>query len=949
MDIDGLKPETQARLSIDEQLRLAGWKVQTWPAANLGEGLGVAIREYPTDSGPADYILFVNRKAVGVIEAKKDDCILSQVEDQTLRYASSKIKFQNNQEPLSFLFEATSQVIQFTDLRDPTPRSREIFHFFKPETLQEWIKQESSLRHNLKNNMPELPKANLRECQISAITGLEKSLAANHPRSLIHMATGAGKTFTAINAVYRLLNHGGAKRILFLVDTRNLGKQAQQEFHAFKPQGKQTFFHENHIVQRLTSSTIDSAAEVCICTIQRMYSILSGKSIDESTEDISLHEMKQNQQQAKLVKYNPAVPIETFDFIIVDECHRSIYNLWKQVLDYFDAFIIGLTATPDKRTFGFFKENIVAEYSYEDSVLDGVNVGYDVYEIETEIGNKGAELKAKEWLDHRDKLTRKKRWAQAEEDNSYTSKDLDRSVVNVSQIRQVIKAMKKAVETQIYPDRKEVPKTLIFAKTDSHADDIIQIVREEYGQGNEFCKKVTYNAKDPDGILNDFRNDFNPRITVTVDMIATGTDVKPLEILLFMRDVRSKGYYEQMKGRGVRSLSYEDLHNVSKSASSDKERFVLIDAVGVEKSLKTESRPLERNPNLSLKDLLQGVAMGHRDDDTIQSLANRLTRLSKQLDKRGLAEVEKLTGKPLPQVARDLLTALDPDAINQRALANAKAAGITLDEESLTESERQSAKEQLIDKACQTFDNPATREGIESARRQREQLIDHINLDTVTYSGYSSQAADNAAKVIQSFKDFIEQYKDDIQALSFFYQQPYQRRGLTFAMLEELHQALSKPPLLLTTEKLWSAYERLNQGNKQAAAKKNNSNKGKKVNSQRQLTDIISLIRFAIGLDTELKPFSEQVDAKFKQWIFRHNAQRSTAFTEQQTQWLRLIKEHIAANCAIERDDFDYSPFSDHGGLQKAWGLFAVNNPNSNGQNNELDSLLAEMNQELIA
>jgi len=935
VDIDGLKPETQARLSIDEQLKLAGWKVQTWPKVNLGESLGVVVREYPTDTGPADYLLFVKRQAVGVIEAKKDETILSQVEDQTLRYATSKIKFRKDKEPLSYLFEATSQVIHFTDLRDPAPRSREIFHFFKPETLQAWTKQEHSLRNSLKNNMPELPKANLRDCQVSAITGLEKSLSENRPRSLIHMATGAGKTFTAINAVYRLLNHGGAKRILFLVDTRNLGKQAQQEFYAFKPQGKQTFFHENHIVQRLSSSTIDGAAEVCICTIQRMYSILSGKRIDESAEDLSLHEIKQNQQQAKLVKYNPAVPIETFDFIIVDECHRSIYNLWKQVLDYFDAFTIGLTATPDKRTFGFFNENIVAEYSYEDSVLDGVNVGYDVYEIETEIGNKGAELKAKEWLDHRDKLTRKKRWAQAEEDSKYTNKDLDRSVVNKSQIRQVIKAAKKAVETEIFPSRKEVPKTLIFAKTDSHADDIIQIVREEYGQGNEFCKKVTYNAKDPDGILNDFRNDFNPRITVTVDMIATGTDVKPLEILLFMRDVRSKGYYEQMKGRGVRSLSYEDLHNVSKSANSDKDRFILIDAVGVEKSLKTESRPLERVPNLSMKDLLQGVAMGHRDDDTIQSLASRLTRLSKQLDKRGLDKVEKLAGKSLPQLARELLTAIDPDAINKKALTNAKDAGITRSEETLTDNERQTAKNQLIDQACQSFDSPETREVIESARREREQLIDHINLDTVTYSGYSSQAADDAEKVIQTFKEFIEQHKDDIQALSFFYQQPYQRRGLTFAMLEELHQALSKPPLLLTTEKLWGAYERLNQGE--------NKNAKQKANTQRKLTDIISLIRFAIGLDAELKPFAEQVDAKFKKWIFRHNAQRSTVFTEQQTQWLRLIKDHISASCFIERDDFDYSPFSDHGGLQKAWGLF------NNGDKNELDSLLAEMNQELIA
>ena len=935
MDIEGLKPETQARLGIDEQLKLAGWKVQTWPKVNLGEGLGVVVREYPTDTGPADYLLFVNRKAVGVIEAKKDETILSQIEDQTLRYATSKIKFRQDEEPLSFLFEATSQVIHFTDLRDPAPRAREIFHFFKPETLQDWLKQTSSLRSRLKNEMPELPKAKLRDCQINAITGLETSLADNRPRSLIHMATGAGKTFTAINSVYRLLNNGGAKRILFLVDTRNLGKQAQQEFHAFKPHGKETFFHENHIVQRLNSSTIDDAAEVCICTIQRMYSILSGKPIDESAEDLSLHEVKQNQQQAKLVKYNPAVPIETFDFIIVDECHRSIYNLWKQVLDYFDAFIIGLTATPDKRTLGFFNENIVAEYSYEDSVLDGVNVGYDVYEIETEIGNKGAELKAKEWLDHRDKLTRKKRWAQAEEENTYTSKELDRSVVNTSQIRQVIRAMKKAVETEIFPNRKELPKTLIFAKTDSHADDIIQIVREEYGQGNEFCKKVTYSAKDPDSILNDFRNDFNPRITVTVDMIATGTDVKPLEVLLFMRDVRSKGYYEQMKGRGVRSLGFEDLRNVSKSATSAKDRFVLIDAVGVEKSQKTESRPLERNPNLSMKDLLQGVAMGHRDDDTIQSLANRLTRLGKQIDTRGHKKIENLTGKPVAQLARELLTSLDPDAINQKALENAKAQGITRSEETLTDNEREAAKQQLIDKACESFDNPDARDVIESARREREQVIDHINLDTVTYSGYSAQAEEKAEKVIQSFKEFIEQHKDDIQALCFFYQQPYQRRPLTFSMLEELHQTLNNPPLLLTTEKLWTAYERIKTAN--------SNSKGKKANTQRQLTDIISLVKYAIGLEAELKPFAEQVDAKFKKWIFRHNAQRKTAFTEEQTTWLRLIKDHIAASCSIERDDFDYSPFSDRGGLQKAWGLF-----NSEAKN-ELDSLMAEMNQELIA
>ena len=463
-----------------------------------------------TDTGPSDYVLFVNREPVGVIEAKADDTILTFVEDQTLRYATSSLKWRVNAEPLPFLFESTGQVTHFTDMRDPAPRAREIFHFFKPETMAEWFELATSLRRRLTEQIPELPTRSLRDCQIMAVTGLEASLGKNKPRALIHMATGAGKTFTAITAVYRLLKFGGSKRILFLVDTRNLGKQAHQEFMAYTPPDDGRKFTELYNVQRLASPNLDPHAQVCISTIQRMYSILSGEPIDDSAEDVSLNELQQNEHQAKQVLYNPAVPVETFDFIIIDECHRSIYNIWKQVLDYYDAFLIGLTATPDKRTYGFFNENIVAEYSYEKSVADGVNVGYDIYEIETVITKKGAEVKAKEWVDHRDRLTRKKRWSQLDEDTTYTGKELDRSVVNPSQIRQVIQAMKMAMETQIFPKRKEVPKTLIFAKTDSHADDIIQIVREVYGEGNAFCKKITYTADDPEGTLTDFRKEYNP-------------------------------------------------------------------------------------------------------------------------------------------------------------------------------------------------------------------------------------------------------------------------------------------------------------------------------------------------------------------------------------------------------------------------------------------------------
>ncbi|ENB7195181.1 DEAD/DEAH box helicase family protein [Enterobacter bugandensis] len=926
-----MTPEAKARQHIDAKLKQAGWVIQDMKQLNLAVGLGIVVREFPTDTGPADYVLFVNRAMVGVIEAKKDSAgeNITVTEIQTERYATANLKWRKDSAPLRFLFQATGQIIRFTDNADPSPRSREIFHFFKPETLATWLNQPETLRRRLVEQMPALPERNLRDCQISAVSGLEAALAKNKPRALVHMATGAGKTFTAITSVYRLLKFGGAKRILFLVDTRNLGKQAHQEFMAYTPPDDGRKFTELYNVQRLASPNIDPHAQVCISTIQRMYSILSGEPIDESAEDISLNEVQQTTKQEKLVRYNPAVPVETFDFIIIDECHRSIYNLWKQVLDYFDASLVGLTATPDKRTFGFFNENIVAEYTYEQSVADGVNVGYDVYEIETEITKKGAELKAKVWVDYRDRQTRRKRWSETEGDTIYSGKELDRSVVNVSQIRKVILSMKEAVENQIFPARKETPKTLIFAKTDSHADDIINMVREVYGQGNAFCKKVTYRAEeDADSILSSFRNDYNPRIAVTVDMIATGTDVKPLEVLLFMRDVRSKGYYEQMKGRGVRSLDGNGLKRVSNSADSAKTRFVLIDAVGVEKSLKTESRPLERRPTISLKDLLQGVAMGCRDDDTVLSLANRLIRLAKQLDNKVQALIEKNAGgQSVSALGKGLLAALDPDAIVATALETAHAQGITRSEETLLPEEIAIARAVRVAQACAPFDQPELRDAIENARREREQLIDHLNLDQVTFAGFSEQAETEAKTIIAGFIDYIARYKDEIAALSFFYQQPYQRRALTFDMIEELHEHLTKPPLMLTTERLWGAYARVQ------------ANQVKGGERKRQLTDLVSLVRFALGLDSELKPFADEVDKRFQGWIFRHNAQRASAFTPEQTEWLRLIKEHIASSCSIHRDDFDYAELADKGGLQKAWQLFGK----------ELDILIDEMNKELVA
>ena len=460
------------------------------------------------------------------------------------------------------------------------------------------------------------------------------------------MATGSGKTFAAITAIYRLLKFADAKRILFLVDTRNLGEQAEQEFMAYLPNDDNRKFTELYNVQRLRSSYVATDSQVCISTIQRLYSILKGEELDEGAEETHPGEIDWAKRKPLPVVYNAKLPVEFFDFIVIDECHRSIYNLWKQVLEYFDAFLIGLTATPDQRTFGFFNQNIVSEYTHEEAVADGVNVGYNVYLIETKITKKGSVVWKGEYVDVREKLSRKKRWQQLDEDVAYSAKTLDEEVVNPNQIRAIIKTYKEHWP-EIFPQRKEVPKTLIFAKTDSHADDIIQIVREEFGEGNAFCKKVTYLAEeDPKSVLAQFRNDYHPRIAVTVDMIATGTDVKPLECLIFMRDVKSRNYFEQMKGRGTRTIALDDLRKVTPSAQYTKDHFIIVDAVGVTKSLKTDSRPLERKPTVALKDLLAAVAVGARDEDLFTTLAGRLGRLAKIMNEKEAGQFrEKAKGQ----------------------------------------------------------------------------------------------------------------------------------------------------------------------------------------------------------------------------------------------------------------------------------------------------------------
>lgn len=942
-------PEQIARDYIDKQLLACGWIIQDKKKLNLVAGLGIAVREYQTDIGPADYVLFVNKKAVGIIEAKRQEegVRLSTVEEQSVQYAHAKLRLLNN-DPLPFVYESTGDITRFTDYRDPKPRARQVFTFHRPETFAQWIKDDKTLRARLQD-IPALPIEGLRDCQVTAITNLEKSFKEQRPKALIQMATGSGKTFTAITFIYRLLKFAKAKRILFLVDTKNLGEQAEAEFRSFTANDDNRLFTELYGVTRLSSSFIPNDSQVYISTIQRMYSILKETELDESAELENPNETKFETKEPIPVGYNEKVPIEFFDFVVIDECHRSIYNLWKQVLDYFDVFQVGLTATPDNRTFGYFNQNLVCDYGYEKAVIDGVLVPYNVFTIETEITKNGNIIKLGEKVDKRERLTRKRFWEAVDEDVEYSGKQLDKDIVNPSTIRTIIKAVKENLPS-MFPDRFvpspegegrdegfEVPKMLIFAKTDSHAEDIIEIVREEFGEENKFCKKITYRSEeDPKSVLQQFRNDYYPRIAVTVDMIATGTDIRPLEVLLFMRDVKSRSYYEQMKGRGTRTCSVEELKaKGTPSAKFSKDHFVIIDAIGVESSQKTDSRPLEKAPGVSLKDVLQNIAIGNTSEDMLSTLANRLIRLDKQLsEKDKLKFAEQANGFTINHVVKQLLHAYDPDAILNLELKikneNKGAAPVDI------ETAINKGKQKLIEDAVAVFHNPDLREFIVDIRKKYDQIIDVVNIDTITNIGWVKDHVSTSSTTIADFKAWIEANKDEITALQIFYAQDYRHRTFTYKMIKELYDKLIQQKPLLKLNVLWDAFVIVEDSEAKDKLVKRLPRTEK---PKQELVMLVSLIRKAIGIDEWVTAYDKTVDNNFADWVWKKQAGNAPKFSEEQMQWLRMMKDYIANSFNLEKDDFDLSPFNAQGGLSKLWQLFGE----------QSDEIINELNEVLVA
>jgi type I restriction enzyme R subunit len=916
------RTEREVREEVDRMLDAAGWLVQDADKINLFAGEGVAVRETYTARGPADYVLYVDRRLVGVVEAKREGTALRTVEGQSARYAGGLTASQQMQAwrmPLPFRYETTATETHFTNALDPNSRSREVFTFHRPETLARWMRVAEedeaapTLRARLRRGLPALLAKGLRPAQVRAVQGLEVSLGKNEPRSLIQMATGAGKTFTAVTSSYRLLKHTGAFRILFLVDRNNLGKQALTEFTNYVTPDDGRKFSDLFNVQRLAGVDMLDSSKVVISTIQRLHATLKGKdvpSLDIEDEGLDSYDI----DEVVGVEYNANMPPETFDLIIVDECHRSIYGQWRAVLEYFDAFIVGLTATPVAQTFGFFRQNLVSEYTYTEAVADGVNVDFNVYRIRTEIGENGAVIPEGVVVPKLDRKTREQRYEELDDDYAYSSRQLGRKVVSKGQLKLVLEIFRDRLFTEIFPrqpgqpERTYVPKTLIFAVDENHAEEIVGMVRQIFDQGNEFCQKITYTAKNPDKLIASFRNSPELRIAVTVNMIATGTDIKPLECVFFLNEVKSWAMFEQMKGRGARSIGPDEMRSVTPDIAS-KDRFVLVDAVGVTDSERVDASPLEKHTEkqISLERLLKKAGTITLSLEETSTLASRLARLNKQITSEERTELEQLAGQPLTDVVRSLSRCNDPDV-----LEDARHTG-------------KGWERRLVEEAVEPLAAPEFRQRLLDIRRAHDIVYDEVNPDTLI-EARGVDRGETAERIVTSWADYVQEHRDELTALELAYRSGMGGREV-YRQLKDLSVRLARPPYQWTPDRLWEAYEQVG---KTAA----------RPGLRHGAADLIQLVRYELGLvEGEPRPLRSVIEERFANWLARQD-QAGIRFTGDQIWWLERIRDVVATSATFDHNDLDEVPFTERGGTDGFIQAFG---------DDRAETLLNDLNRDLTA
>ena len=884
-----MTPEEKARQKIDQWFAEAGWKVinredyePTSTAVAIREGLLKGNLE-------ADYFLFINGKAVGVLEAKREDIDAhsDKVCAQAALYAKSVPHiYQTYQNPLPFIFTSNGKDLYFCDFRKQEQSFKQIMAIPTPYDL---VKQLGISDYFA--GLPTLQKKGLRDCQYEAVTELEKSFRSGQNRALMVLATGAGKTYTACLAAYRLLSYTPMRRILFLVDRNNLGKQAEGEFGTFRLTENGDAFNTIFTVNRLRSSSIPSDSNVIISTIQRLFSFLKGDTIDDDDED------EGNEPAEEIIlPPNPNLPHDYFDLIIIDECHRSIYGNWRRVLEYFDtARLVGLTATPVPETMAFFNNNRIVNYTLEKSIVDGVNVDCRVYRIRTQVTENGGAILKGEKVKEETRYTGDIKTIFNKEAKTYTSKELNRSVINPAQIKLVLSTYRDVVYTELFNDPQReanfdwLPKTLIFALNETHATNIVQIAKEVFGRTDDrFVQKITYSAGDSNELIRQFRNDKDFRIAVTCTLVATGTDIKPLEVVMFMRDVESLPLYIQMKGRGVRTIGDEQLRNVTPNAFS-KDCFFLVDAVGVTEHEKTIPTAADEptTKTITLKELLERISHGYLPDEYLQRLAATLSRIYNKADNSQRNEFTRLAHDDMKELASRIYDALDnnplPPFININEPNN----------------ERKGLVAPLANHA--------------NARRYLLILsAGFVNTlmpgeDTLISKGFSIEEAQNTT---EAFEEFCREHTDEIEALRIIYNN--EGEPITYSMLKDLENKLKMANNHFTSKQLWNSYAILNPNSVRRSTTKEESD---------ALTNIIQLVRYAFRQIERLDSVVTTSKQYFNLWL----GQNQREITDKQREVISRIVDYIASNGActvkdIREDDATHAAqmIRAFGNMQKA-------------------------------
>ena len=884
-----MTPEEKARIKIDQWFADAGWEV-----INRDEyeptSTAVAIREgLLKDNLEADYFLFINGKAVGVLEAKREetDAFSFIVCEQAALYARSVPNiYQTYQKPLPFIFTSNGKELYFCDFREQD-------HYFKQimtiPTPHELVKKLGI--NDYFTGLPTLRKKGLRDCQYEAITELEKSFRSGQKRALMVLATGAGKTYTACLAAYRMLSYTPMRRILFLVDRNNLGKQAEGEFGTFRLTENGEAFNTIFTVNRLRSSSIPSDSNVVISTIQRLFSFLKGETIEDNDDD------DENEPAEEVIlPPNLDLPHDYFDMIIIDECHRSIYKNWRKVLEYFDiARLVGLTATPIEETMAFFNNNRIVNYTLEKSIVDGVNVDCRVYRIKTQVTETGGAILEGEKFKEETRYTGEIKTVSSKETKTYTNKELNRSIINLAQIKLILSTYRDVVYTELFndpqrePNMDYLPKTLIFALNEAHATNIVQIAKEVFGRTDDrFVQKITYSAGDSNELIRQFRNDKDFRIAVTCTLVATGTDVKPLEVVMFMRDVESLPLYIQMKGRGVRTIGDEQLRNVTPNAFS-KDCFYLVDAVGVTEHEKTIPTASDESTTkiITLKELLERISHGYIPDEYLKRLAATLARIYNKADDSQRKEFARLSHDDMKELSARIYDAfekgiLPPFVSPEKPNLERKGLVSPL-------ANHADARKYLLILAA----------GFVNTLMPGE--------DTLISKGFSIEDAKNTTEV---FEEFCRENADEIEALRIIYNN--EGEPVTYSMLKDLEHKLKMANNHFAPKQIWNSYAILSPSKVKRSTTKEESD---------ALTNIIQLVRYAFRQIERLDSVVTTSKQYFNLWL----GQNQREITDKQREVISRIVDYIASNGActirdIREDDATHAAqmIQVFGGMQKA-------------------------------